>query len=153
MLVVKAMLDQSKASQAIPILDLLSAERGTELKESAEIVLLRARAEQLLNRERGHFYGETATRALNVARVCDDRDLLVRALFESAKAGVEIGDEEMLQSPYRELSAHGTEGLYAELHDAHFALAFCESALGHAFSANHHVRKAIEKIGRASCRE
>ncbi|HET7250620.1 MAG TPA: AAA family ATPase [Gemmatimonadales bacterium] len=149
MLLVRAMLDQSKASQAIPHLELLSAESETELKESAEIALLRARAEQLLNRERGRFYGETATQALKVARACDDRNILVRALFESARAGTEIGDEAMLQSAYRELVAHVTEGSYAELHDAHFAVAFCEAALGYAVSADYHVRKAIEILGSA----
>ena len=149
MLLVRAMLDQSKASQATPHLELLSAETETELKDSAEIALLRARAEQLLNRERGRFYGETATKALKVARACDDRSILVRALFESARAGTEIGDEEMLQSAYRELAAHVTENSYSELHDAHFAVAFCESALGYAVSADYHVRKAIAILGSA----
>jgi len=146
-LLVRALLDQSKATQAIPILEALSVEDGAELKESAEIALLRARAEQLLNRENWQVYGETATRALAVARVCNDSDILVRALLESARAGAEIGDEKMLHSAYQELSALVIESSYSELHDVHYALAFCEAALGRAFSADKHIRKAIEVVG------
>jgi len=146
-LLVRSLLDQSKATQAIPILETLSAEDGADLKESAEIALLRARAEQLLNRESWQVYGETAKRALAVARVCKDRDILVRALFESARAGAEIGDQDMLKSAHRELATLITELNYAELHDAHYAIAFCESALGNVFTADQHIRRAIEQLG------
>jgi tetratricopeptide (TPR) repeat protein len=146
-LLVRALLDQSKATQAIPILEALSVEDGAGLKESAEIALLRSRAEQLLNRENWQVYGETASRALAVARVCNDSDILVRALLESARAGAEIGDEKMLHSAYQELSGLVLESGYSELHDVHYALAFCESALGRAFSADKHIRKAIDLLG------
>ena len=146
-LLVRALLDQSKATQAIPILEMLSTEDGAELRESAELALLRARAEQLLNRENWRIYGETATRALAVARACNDNDLLVRALLESARAGAEIGDDEMLHAAYQELSALVIDNRHSELHDVHYALAFCESALGRAFSADKHIKKAIEVLG------
>jgi pentatricopeptide repeat protein len=53
----------------------------------------------------------------------------------------------MLQSAYRELATLITEPKYAELHDAHYAIAFCESALGSVFTADQHIRKAIELVG------
>jgi pentatricopeptide repeat protein len=142
------MLDQSKATQAIPLLEVLSAEDGTELRESAEVALLRARAEQLLNRENGRTYGAMATKALRVARACNDKDIVIRALFESARAGVEIGDDEMLKSAYRELAALVNENNSFELHNAHYSIAFCESALGYPVTADRHIRRAIELSGK-----
>jgi tetratricopeptide (TPR) repeat protein len=62
-----------------------------------------AQAMYLLNRDRGAKHSEMAERAVAVARECGDKDLLARALFECARAGVESGNLEILQSAHDEL--------------------------------------------------
>ncbi len=141
------MLDQSKGTRAIPILEALSLDEDMVPLDCAEIALLRARAEHLLNRESGRKYCESAAKALSASRACESKKTLLRALFESARAGAEIGDEETLLAAYEELKKLVAERAYADLHDAHYAIAFCESALGYAFSAETHIRTALTLIG------
>jgi tetratricopeptide (TPR) repeat protein len=69
----------------------------------AQAARMYAQAMYLLNRDRGAKHPEMAERAVAVARECGDTDLLARALFECARAGVESGNLEMLQSAHDEL--------------------------------------------------
>ena len=91
LLLAKALLDQSRAEEAIPIINTLAASPNMSLQEEAEVSMLRASAEYLLNSEPGEKYCEVARKALECAAKTEDPHLISRALFECARAGTEQG--------------------------------------------------------------
>jgi len=91
LLLAKSLVDQSKADSALPIMNKLSAEHDLTLHEQAEIAMLKASAEFLLNTEPGEKYCETAKAAFAKANETGDPVLISRALFECARAGTEQG--------------------------------------------------------------
>jgi len=91
LLFAKALLDQSRAEEAIPVITGLAACPEMSLEEEAEVSMLRASAEFLLNSEPGEKYCEVARKALECAARTEDPHLISRALFECARAGTEQG--------------------------------------------------------------
>jgi DNA-binding SARP family transcriptional activator/tetratricopeptide (TPR) repeat protein len=146
-LLAKAYLDQSRASEAIPILESLASEGCPDREEVAEIALCRASAEYLLNRQGGRTYGETASTALQAARETDNPKLLVRALFESSRSGLEIGDGRTFHQAHSEMKGLLSDKRYSDLPEMHYAYGFCESVLWRAQSAYVHIYEAKAKLG------
>jgi len=147
LLLAKAFLDQSKAQEAVPILETLFPNIVADKMEVAEVALLRARAEYLLNRESGRTYRSAASAALEAARNTYDEKLIVRALFESARAAKEIGEEETFFKAQTELTRLVADSAYDALPEAHYANAFCEIAVARARTAELHMRRAIDRLG------
>jgi len=87
----KALVDQSKADSALPIINRLSVDHDLTLHEQAEVAMLKASAEFLLNTEPGEKYCEAAKAAFAKANETGDPVLISRALFECARAGTEQG--------------------------------------------------------------
>jgi tetratricopeptide (TPR) repeat protein len=98
-----ALMGQSKAEEALPLLEELLADDLTPKREVARAVRLYASAMYLLNRNSTAKHSEMAERAVQVARECGDRELLVHALFECGRAGVESGRVEMTERARHEL--------------------------------------------------
>jgi DNA-binding SARP family transcriptional activator/tetratricopeptide (TPR) repeat protein len=146
-LLARAYLDQSRASDAIPILESLVSEGGLEREDAADVALLRALAEYLLNREGGKTYGEAASTALRAARETHKPKLIVRALFESSRAGKEIGDGATFERAYQEMRELLNDEGYGDLPEMHYAYAFCESAQWRARSAYRHIKRAQTVLG------
>lgn len=103
LLLAKALLDQSKADAAVPILQPLVNDATLSLRETAEATRMQASAEFLLNRATGLCHSEAAARALTAARQTDDVELVARALFEYARSGVEAGDEARVRAAQNEI--------------------------------------------------
>ncbi len=91
LLLAKACIDQSKAEPALPLIQKLGEDNALTLHEQAEVAMLRASAEFLLNNELGDQYCEVVTTALESARKSGDLNLISRALFECARAGTDQG--------------------------------------------------------------
>ena len=87
----KALLDQSKATAALPILDELSKGGTLTKQEFASAARMRAAAEYLVNQEQGTRYCDAARQALVAARESGDLELLAGALFDYARSGVTAG--------------------------------------------------------------
>jgi len=87
----RALLDQSKATAALPILDEVAKGGALTKQEFASAARMRAAAEYLLNREQGTKYSEAARQALVAARESGDLGLLASALFDYARSGVTAG--------------------------------------------------------------
>jgi DNA-binding SARP family transcriptional activator/tetratricopeptide (TPR) repeat protein len=102
LLLAKALIDQSKAEQASPLIEKLSSSHATTPRESAQIAMLRASAEFLLSRGQGPKYCEAARLALVAAKKTGDGQLIAQALFECARAGTEEGILDLLQTAERE---------------------------------------------------
>jgi len=107
MLLAKALLDQSKAETALPLIAELTNYPEATLREQAEVAMMRATAEFLLNTEPGEKYCEVANAALDCANETEDPHLISRALFECARAGSEQGVGRLIdiaESGVRELA-------------------------------------------------
>jgi len=98
LLLAKALVGQSKAGPALPIIETLAAEEDLTLRENAEVAMLRASAEFSLNREQGAEYSEVAKIALQAAENTRDAELIAQALFECARAGTEEGLTELVRT-------------------------------------------------------
>jgi tetratricopeptide (TPR) repeat protein len=98
LLLAKALLDQSKAEPALPIIAELRQNAQLKVYEEAEVAMLRATAEFSLNREGEVRYFEVAKIALEAATRTGDVKLISRALFEIARAGTEEGLPELVQA-------------------------------------------------------
>lgn len=109
LLLARALLDQSKAEPAFPIIEKLANCVDLTKYEQAQIAMLRATAEFASNRNPGVKYCEAAKSALVAARNSGDAELTARALFECARAGTEEGLTELVEVAERgveELSTH-----------------------------------------------
>ncbi len=98
-----ALLSQSKADEAVPLLDRILADDQASKPQIAQAAHLYASAMYLLNKDSTAKHSEMAERALRVARECDDKELLARALFECGRAGVESGNEDLTRRVREEL--------------------------------------------------
>ncbi|HYU46587.1 MAG TPA: AAA family ATPase [Terriglobales bacterium] len=97
LLLAKALVDQSKNEAAVPLIEGFEADTELSIREQAEVAMLRAMAEFGLNRERNTKYYEVAKIALDAATHTGDRNLISRALFECARAGMEEGVAELVE--------------------------------------------------------
>ena len=98
-----ALLSQSKADEAVPLLDELLADDQVSKPQIAQAARLYASAMYLLNKNSTAKHSEMAERALRIARECDDKELLAHALFECGRAGVESGNEDLTRRAREEL--------------------------------------------------
>ncbi len=96
LLLSKALLDQSKAEFALPLINRLAGDASLTPHQQAEVAMFRASAEFLLNNEPGETYCDAAKTALDRARACGDPNLVSRALFECARAGTDQGLRELV---------------------------------------------------------
>jgi len=103
LLLVRALLDQSKADSAIPFLGKLALDHNLSPSQQAEVAMFRASAEFLLNSKPGEKYCEVARNALEQAKRSENPRLIARALFECARAGTEQGLIELLTVAERDL--------------------------------------------------
>src|SRR6266545_4647661 len=98
LLFAKALIDQSKAEPALPLIEVLASESTLSLYEQAEVAMMRASAEFLLSRGLGPKYCDAARTALDAAKRTEDAQLIAQALFECARAAGEEGASELLRT-------------------------------------------------------
>src|SRR5437879_12310493 len=92
MLLATALLDQSKADTAMPIIDGLVLAPDLSVHDFARVWRMKAAAEYLMNRKTGRCYWEATSQALVAAKATGDVELTARALLEHARSGAEVGD-------------------------------------------------------------
>ena len=126
LLLAKALVDQSKADRAMPVLDELCSEEHLETRDFAEATRLRAAAAYLCNSDSGVEYSRTAAVALAAARTTDDAELVANALLEFARSGLEIGDDRRVDTARRDLLHLLGDPNYQALPSAWYALGFCQ---------------------------
>jgi len=129
LLLARALIDQSKADPALPIIERLGQDKQLTDHEHAEVAMLRAAAEFLLNRGHGTKYSEVARSALVAARRAGDPNLVTQALFECARAGSEEGSTELIVEAERGLEEFGEHTHLADLPMGLLTKAFCRFSL------------------------
>lgn len=125
LLLSKALLDQSKAEPALPILEPLVADTALSARDMAEATRLQAAAEYLTNRETGLRHCHAAEKALVAARRTGDALLLAQALFEYARSGAEAGDQVRVRTAQKEIEQLLKDPVALELPVVHYAQGFC----------------------------
>ena len=93
LLLARALVGQSRAEAAAPVLTRLSNEVGLSKPAQALTARMQATVAYLMNREPGSGYCEAADKALEAARETGDLELIGNALFECARSGVNTGNE------------------------------------------------------------
>jgi tetratricopeptide (TPR) repeat protein len=134
-LLARALLDQSKAQQALPIIDKLLDTKGLSLHDKADVAMIRASAEFALNREPGTTYCEVAGIALDAAKRTGDASLISKALFECARAGTEEGLTDLVKATASEAEVLSQDSSIASLPMTVLTRAFCRFFLGEAENA------------------
>ena len=102
-LLATALLDQSKADTAMPIIDGLVLAPDLSVHDFARVWRMKAAAEYLMNRKTGRCYWEATSQALVAAKATGDVELTARALLEHARSGAEVGDYERVLAAQREV--------------------------------------------------
>jgi DNA-binding SARP family transcriptional activator/tetratricopeptide (TPR) repeat protein len=144
-----ALMGQSKAEEAVPLLDELLADEQAPKPQIAQAVRLYAYAMYLLNRNSTAKHSEMAERALRIARECDDKELLARALFECGRAGVESGNEELTRRAREELRQMLASGDADIPPIAFHADAYCSYYLLDIEEASESAEQAVGNLSRA----
>ena len=93
LLLARALVGQSKAEAAAPVLTLLGQGAGLSDRDRALATRMQATVAYLLNQEPGLGYCNAADGALLAARETGDPELIGNALFECARSGANAGDE------------------------------------------------------------
>jgi tetratricopeptide (TPR) repeat protein len=126
LLLARALLDQSKAGPALPILEALEASAGClGPPEQAVLFRMMASAEYLVNRHHAPRHRLAAEKAVRAARQAHDTDLIIGALFEYARAGVETGDDTILGEAHEELTSLVQSSTRPAPPMAYYGLAYC----------------------------
>ena len=125
-LLARALVSQSNARDALPLVSELIEAAELDANDAAQVARMAATTEHLLNRDMGHRYRNAADRALTLARESGSLALVAAALFESARAGVELGDPERILEAYRMLERLSEDDRARALASVHYARGFCE---------------------------
>ena len=146
----RALVDQSKAQTALPMLETLLSDPGElTVAHLAEASRLLAASEYLTNRETGSRHVAAAEAALTIARRTGANHLVLQALFEYARSGTESGDEQRVEAAFGQLQEleNSLDGEHKAF--ASYALAYCENFLFKVASAAARLRSAVEFIDRS----
>jgi tetratricopeptide (TPR) repeat protein len=146
LLLARALVDQSKADRALPLLAELCSDEHLATRDFAEATRLRAAALYLLSREAGIEHSRAAGIALEAARRTDDPELVTGALFEYARSGLEAGDDRRLGKARQELIFLAGHPKYRHVANAWYALGFCHYSAYDLKAACTCVQRAIDLL-------
>jgi len=151
MLLAKTLLSQSKADDALPLLEALSQDTSLAPRDHADVSCMQASVEYLLHREHGERYKYATSNALRDARDVGDAELVAAALLEYARAGAETGDEERIAQAEREVGYLLEKSQAAQTTPmAHYALGYCRYSLGQFDRANMSLETALTLLDNQS---
>ena len=145
-LMAKALIDQSKADEAMPVLEELCGDVELSVRAFAEVTRLRAVAAYLSNSDAVMDYSRAADLALAAARKTDEAELIANALLEFARSGLESGDDVRVNTARSELQRLVSESVGRNVPSAWYALGFCEYYCYDLHAACNCVEKAIHLL-------
>jgi len=143
LLLAKAFIEQSKAEQALPIIDDLAVNPSLSLHEQAEVAMMRASVEFLRITGLGTRYCDAAKTALEAAQRTEDPHLISQALFECARAAGDEGTADLFKT-----AEAGADALLAKTSPdripmAILAKSYCRFLLGDPAEATKRLREVL----------
>jgi tetratricopeptide (TPR) repeat protein len=146
LLLARALLGQSKAEVAAPVLTLLEQGTGLSVRDRALATRMRATVEYLLNQDLGLSYCNAADAALLAARETGDLELIGNALFECARSGGNAGDEARVATA-REQAEIAISLLASDVPPMlHYSKAYCDFFFFELTSAATELESAISAL-------
>jgi DNA-binding SARP family transcriptional activator/tetratricopeptide (TPR) repeat protein len=142
----KALVDQSKAEDALPILERLCGDQTLSTKNLAEASRMRAASLYLLNRESAASYRKAAEMAVAIAQQTGDVELNAEALLEYARCGAETGDEACVRGAERDIREILNDGTAQRNPMVWYALGFCEYFFFDADAAAQCIERSISLL-------
>ena len=124
-LLATSLLEQSKAEAALVSLDAAISNGGLPGRDVAEVARMRATGYYLVDHVERKTHYEAANEALVAARHVGDAELLARALFEYARSGADVGDEERVAAAQRQLLELVADPRSSQQPAVHYANGFC----------------------------
>ena len=124
LLLAKALLDRSNASEAMPLLETLLRSGSLTVRDIAEVTRLVSNAEFLLAKSPRSLRVAAAKTALEAARKTDDVELVLKALLEYARTCKNLGDDEGIRQTRFETAAIIDCG--SQLPSAYLTIAYCD---------------------------
>jgi DNA-binding SARP family transcriptional activator len=121
----RALIDQSKANRALPVLEKLCSKGDLAVRDLAEATRLRAAALYLAGSDAGAQYNRAADIALTAAIKTNDAALIADALLEFARSGLESGEDARVGVASRELGRLLENPANQRLSNAWYALGYC----------------------------
>ena len=143
-LLAQAYLDQSKAEQAAPLLELLRTVGGLSELDRARVAAMRASAEYMLARETGSRHSGAAEEALDAAERTGDPRLVAQSLYVLARAHAETGNSAGIARVRESTSRLMNSPEYSELPMFHYTIGYCEFMNGSSARAAELVAHAVE---------
>ena len=125
-LLAKALIDESKGVTAMSVLDEVLSDAQVPARENAEAMLMKAAATYLLNAESGRVLCDITADALRRSIRSGDPDLIARARFEYARAGLVAGDGYRINEAGRELTLMLDSQDGQRTPTMYFAAAYCD---------------------------
>ena len=122
----RALIDQSKAYRALPVLDRLCDGDTLSIRDFAEATRLRAAALYLSSNDSGTQYSRAADLALTAAVRTNDAELIADALLEYARSGLESGEDARVGIAATELTRLLDNPANQRVPNAWYALGFCQ---------------------------
>jgi DNA-binding SARP family transcriptional activator/tetratricopeptide (TPR) repeat protein len=145
----RALVEQSKAQTALPILERLLADPGElTLTHLAEASRLLAASEYLTNQEADNRHVAAAEAAMAIARRTGASYLVLQALFEYARSGTESGDEQRVRTAFEQLQEIEPSLESEHRAFASYALAYCEHFLFDIASAAERLSGVVDLLER-----
>jgi tetratricopeptide (TPR) repeat protein len=143
LLLARALIEQSKADEALPIIEELAANRMLSLHEQAEVAMMRASAEFLRGTGLGVRYCEATSMALEAAQRTEDVQLIARALFECARAAGDEGATDLFKTAEDGVGALLATTTPDKVPMAILAKSYCRFLLGDPREAAKQLRDAL----------
>ncbi len=147
MLLSQALLDQSKAEEATPLLESLRRTVDVGAENRARIAAMRASAEFMLARETGIKHSAAAEEALEAAKDVGSPLLVAKALSVLSRTHGETGNQRGLENVRTTITALLSHPEYKSLPMIHYTAAYCEYTNGSVHQAASHVRSALKLVG------
>jgi tetratricopeptide (TPR) repeat protein len=138
----KALVSQSKAATALPLLDRATRSAHLDGHDQAELLLLQALAEYLLGHH-GSGYCELTSLALKAALQIPNRDLVGRAMFEYARSGLVTAQGSRVRETVRHLDAMVEQAPGPDSAMLFYSRAYCRFYLADAFGALGDMQHAL----------
>ena len=146
LLLARALVGQSKADSAVPVLALLAQDERLSDRDRALTTRMEATVEYISNHEPGVSYCDAAEKALRAARKVGDLELVGNALFECARSGANAGNNDKITAIREEIEREMAGAVSEPPPMFLYAKAYCDYFFSDLTKAADGLQRAISAL-------